>query len=96
MEQSPSRNTESCSACEEIFRSLLSPKISFRAHRSRPPSQMNSIHIFEICFLNPHFSIINPSDPFLSGFRLKFFMHFSLMFPMNSIFLVHFSLSDLI
>jgi hypothetical protein len=76
MEQSPSSETNSLSANQEILRPLWNPKIPYNVHKdtSLAPilSQMHSFHTFPPYFPKIHVNIIFPSKPRLSKWSLPF------------------------
>jgi hypothetical protein len=67
MEQSPSRETNSSSAGQEVTRILWNPKVHQHVHNSPPlvPTlgQMNPAHAPLSYLLKTHFNIILPSTP---------------------------------
>jgi hypothetical protein len=83
MEHSPSQETNSCSASQEIPRLLWNPKVHYRIHQSSPPitvlSQINPIQMLRSNFRKTHFNfnIVLPStsrssrDILSSGYPIK-------------------------
>jgi hypothetical protein len=67
MEQSPSSETDSCSADQDIPRLIWNPEVHYRVHKSPQLisilGQMHSVHTFRTCYPKIHSDIILPSTP---------------------------------
>jgi len=93
MEQSPSREANRFSACQEIPRILWNPKVHYRIHKCPPSvpilSQLDPVHtptsyfLRTILILSSHLHLGLPSALLPSGFPTKT-LYMTVLFPVRA------------